>query len=412
LKKDGVLDFLVVVNQGQQQHVMISGSTSALEGTTGQCGNNNGDPSDDHFNVDACPYKLPCEESCLFGVCPNPECDKPREPEECKNDSEKVAYFKDICETYFGSDAYKTTHFQARGDNVREWQVWNCITDCCGDRDSCPDLGNEGEWADCLIQGDPHIKTWDSGVLNKNAFGPLDDYTLVKNDFINVQGRYGSQRTDNKAQLFGVAVSGQLVGGSTIVFPTGYEHPPTIDGVDMVGDRYHTPSFTIRYEEEGVNLHFLFDKSINHLKKIKTRPLYVVVMTDPADGKKLGRVRVNRARGKNSAAMAAHITMQSSLLTDVTGQCGNFNGDRLDDTSKESDVVATAENLFPESNPQLGLQPVLRECKKHQKRKATRCCKARHGEISLAILEACVTDNCCGPDKYCNARTQCMAGIN
>jgi len=135
-------------------------------------------------------------------------------------------------------------------------------------------------------------------------------------------------------------------------------------------------------------------------------------MTDPADGKKLGRVRVNRARGKNSAAMAAHITMQSSLLTGVTGQCGNFNGDRLDDTSKEADVVPTAENLFPDTNPQQGLQPLGVHCSKLQKKKAMRCCKERHGQTTLDFLNACVTDNCCGADRPCNPRHQCMAGVN
>lgn len=270
-------------------------------------------------------------------------------------------------------------------------------------------MNNEGEWADCLIQGDPHIKTFDSPVVNKNAYGPLDDYTLVKNEYINVQGRYGSTRSDNKAQLMGVAVSGPLVGGATLIFPKGYEHPPTIDGKPMEGNRYHTPMFTIRYEPKGVNLHFIFDKTNG---RGKPRPLYVVVLTDPVDGTKLGRVRVNRARNAKSVAMAAHITMQSAFLTNVQGQCGNFNGDAKDDTSKEADIVSMADNLFADTNPQQGLQPFNKPCTKGQKKKAMRCCKERHGETTLDFLNACVTDNCCGVDKPCNPRHQCMAGTN
>jgi len=409
LKKDGVLDFLAVVNQGVQQHLLLSGSATILSGTTGQCGNNNDDSSDDHFNVDSCPYKLPCEEQCLFEVCPNPECDKPREPEECKNDSEKVAFFKDICEKHFESDAYKTTHYMKPGDRALEWQVWNCITDCCGDRDTCPDMDNEGEWADCLIQGDPHLKTFDSPVVNKNAYGPLDDYYLVDNEYITVQGRYGSTRSDNRASLMGVAVTGVLTGGKTIYIPKGYEHPPLIDGVEMEGDRYHTPAFTIRYEHRGTNLHFIFDKTNGHGKK---RPLYVIVLTDPADGKKIGRVRVNKARNRKSVAMAAHVTMQTEFLRGVTGQCGNFNGDASDDQSKEVDIVKSMDSLFPDTNPQQGLQTIKKPCSKKQKKRASRCCKERHGETTPDFLNACVVDNCCGADRPCNPRTQCMAGLN
>jgi len=414
LKKDKVLDFLVMVNQGVLQHVVISGTKAALKGTTGQCGNDNGDPEDDHFNVDACPFKLPCEAGEFDDE--NPECDKPREPEECKDDSKKVAFFKDICEKHFGSESYATTHYLKPGDKIKEWQIWNCITDCCGDRDMCPDLDNEGEWADCLVQGDPHLKTFDSPVTNKNAYGPLDDYTLVKNEYINVQGRYGSTRSDNKAMLMGVAVTGVLTGGDTIVFPKGYEHPPTIDGVEVefkkVNDnhyRYHTPAYTIRYEPRGINLHFLFDKTNGNGK---SRPLYIVVLTDPVDGTKLGRVRVNKARNKKSVAMAAHITMQSAFLNGVSGQCGNFNGDPNDDQSKELDIVSGLENLFPDDNPQSGLEPVNKPCTTKQKKKVARCCKERHGSTTVEFLNNCVVDNCCGTDKPCNPRHQCMAGVN
>jgi hypothetical protein len=419
LKKQGVLDFLVMVNQGLMQHVVISGTTGPegiLAGTTGQCGNDNGDPSDDHMNVDACPGKLPCDKGHFDVV--NPECDKPREPEECKDDSEKVAFFKEICEGHFASDAYATTHYQKKGDKAKEWQVWNCITDCCADRDTCPDLNNEGEWADCLVKGDPHIKTWDSGVLNKNVFGPLDDYTLVQNDYITVQGRYGSDRSDNKASLQAVAVAGLLTGGKTIVIPKGYEHPVTVDGEEMVGERFdkYDKAFKIRYEAKGVNLNFLFDKTKNSKKKEEQhlKPLYVIVLMDPVDGTTVGRVRVNRARAVTSTNMAAHITLKSAFLTGVSGQCGNFNGDRHDDFSKEEDIVSTGngQSLFPDANPQQGSEPYPNTCQDHQVRKAERCCKSKHGEVSPDVIKACATDNCCGEDTPCDPTTQCFAGQN
>merc|ERR1719476_741598 len=105
--------------------------------------------------------------------------------------------------------------------------------------------------------------------------------------------------------------------------------------------------------------------------------------------------------------MAAQVTLKSELLSVVSGQCGNANGVRKDDVTKEEDVVSIAENLFPDANPQLGSQPFAQTCKAHQKEKAMTCCKERHGTTSVAVLEACVTDNCCGGDGKCNPRQQC-----
>jgi len=413
LTKNGVVDLLIIVNQGIQQHVMISASAAALAGTTGLCGNDNQDPTDDHFNVDACPHKLPCEKG-EFAVV-NEECDKPREPPECEDDSDRVAFYKDICEKHYKSDAYAVTHFVKPGDNAAEWQIWNCITDCCGDRDTCPDLGNNGEWADCLIQGDPHIKTFDSPGINKNAYGPLDDFYLAHNGFINVQGRYGSDRSDNKAMLMGVAVSGAAVGNDVIYFPKGYERPPHIKSAVDGSITEWAPGqkrlkkilYTIRYEEQGKNLKFIFDKTKDAGKPTR---LYVIVLTD-AEGNKLGRVRVNKPHHKSQTALACHIRIRPEYLTGVSGQCGNLDGNPDNDQSKEEDMIpwGPATNLFyaEGQNPQLGEVPFHKECSKGQLAAAMECCSDEHGDTDQSFLDACAVDNCCGADAPCNPETQC-----
>ena len=57
------------------------------------------------------------------------------------------------------------------------------MTDGCGDRDSCPDLGNEGENGTCLVKGDPHIKTCDSLTVEKHVY-ELNDFWLVDSKYL------------------------------------------------------------------------------------------------------------------------------------------------------------------------------------------------------------------------------------
>jgi len=97
----------------------------------------------------------------------------------------------------------------------------------------------------------------------------------MKNQFLTVHGRYESDRADKKAQIVGVAVSGPLVGGDTILFEKGYEHPPMIIANDGTTRSMTTtqelddvnPLYTISYEPEGENLRFVLIRRIRPLQK-------------------------------------------------------------------------------------------------------------------------------------------------
>jgi len=196
LMKDGKQDILVVINQGQIQHIMISATQTALAGTTGHCGNFNGDPSDDDLDVDKCSGRAA---ECLFpaDLCPNPEDGQPRVAENCTKAESN--FFDKICEANYPNP-------------WSEWTIWNCKLDCCAMRTNCPDRDDNGDVSTCIVRGDPHVKTWDSSEMNRHVYTPLADHWLVNNKYLQIQGRYGSKRKDKKAQLFGVAISGPFMG--------------------------------------------------------------------------------------------------------------------------------------------------------------------------------------------------------
>jgi len=389
LKKDGVVDVLIVINQGHDQHIMISATRAALKGTQGQCGNYNDVGTDDTIDVDDCKGRT---DTCEFPVCPNPEDGKPRVPVECTAGSDQFEFYTEVCKAYWG-DEVKT----------KEWKLFNCITDCCGDRDSCPDMGNEGLFGTCLAKGDPHIKTFDSPTVHKHVYTPLNDYWLVDSKFIQIQARYGSNRWDGKAQIMGVAVGGILTGGVTVYIPKGIDHPQ-IDGVTTESD-YGTVAFELKYEELGENLKFKLDSK----KAGKGKPLYTLTFKNPSSGKSIGSLLVNK--NKNAARNTAQnlfFRVENWALDGVSGQCGNFNGNNTDDDDGNTvDLVAEADSMFPDTNPDVGANFNHKECNGAQAKAAKECCKAKHSPTTLDVINSCIVDHCCGEESGCDPATHC-----
>jgi len=406
----GELKWLAIINQGAtQQHILISGTSDVLTGTSGQCGDNDGNADNDKFNLDVCPFKIDCSTTpSLFGS-DNAECDEPRDKSPCVDDQEKMDFFRNVCNLNWNPVIH---------GEPSELDIGNCMYDCCGDRDSCPDLDNQGEYGDCLVQGDPHVKTFDSPTINRHIFTPLDDYVIMHNDYLTVHGRYQSDRADKKAQIVAVAVSGPLVGGDTILFERGHEHPPVIVASDGTttsmtnGQLLYdaNPLYTIDYEQEGTNLKFILDATKS--ATAKTNPLYTLTMKDTV-GHVLATIRVNKPRHKSQTAAALSIRVLAGLLVDVDGQCGNYNGNPTDDaTVIEDTVVDPAHKLFQDSNPDFGTTAPTTDCSAKQVSQATKCCKGRDKKGDLSSIHACALDNCCGADKNCVAATECLSELD
>jgi len=384
-------DILIMINHGTHQHVLISGNKAALEGSAGQCGNDNGDPSDDKIQVDACGDKAP---TCEFPVCPNPEDDTPRVPATCVNGTEQFEFYTKICKAYWGKKIQKA-----------EWKLFNCVTDCCGDRDSCPDLGQEGKYGTCLVKGDPHIKTFDSPTVEKHVY-VLNDYWLVNSKYLQVQGRYGTQRRDGKGQLMGVAVSGLLTGGVKVYIPRGTE-PTQIDGSPMSGNAYHSTAFDIVYDSHGEDLNFKLDAT-GHTRKQK--PIFTLTFKNPTDGKMVATLQVGTSKNSYNYLQTFFFRAENWILKGVTGQCGNFNGNKADDGDEldaKFDVVSDDASLFPDANPQKGLVFNQAPCTRAQKNIAVVCCKERHSPTTADVINSCVIDHCCANEDGCDPATEC-----
>ena len=110
-------------------------------------------------------------DTCEFPVCPDPE-DTKTCPPTCKKGTEQVQFYTHICKAYWGATIQNT-----------EWKLFNCVTDCCGDRDSCPELGNEGENETWFVKRDPHMKTSDSPTVEKHVY-ELNDFWLVNSKYL------------------------------------------------------------------------------------------------------------------------------------------------------------------------------------------------------------------------------------
>lgn len=367
---------------------------AALEGSAGQCGDDNGDPSDDKIQVDACGDKA---DTCEFPVCPNPEDDKPRVPPTCVNGTEQFQFYTHICKQYWGAAKLLKA----------EWKLFNCVTDCCGDRDSCPDLGNEGKYGTCLVKGDPHIKTFDSPTVEKHVY-VLNDYWLVNSKYLQIQGRYGTQRRDGKGQLMGVAVRGLLTGGVKVYIPRGTEKIQ-IDDVPMSGDvNNDSPVFDIKYVSDGEDLNFKLDA---HITKHATKPLTTLTFKNPGDGKKIATLEVTGSKNSFNYLQAFFFRAQNWILDGVTGQCGNFNGNKTDDGDEADsvyDVVSDADSLFPTPNLQKGIVFNQVACSRPQKNEATKCCRGRHDPTTADVINACVIDHCCADEAGCDPATECQ----
>jgi len=374
-------DVIIVVNQGHMQNILIAGGKANFGNSTGQCGNIN-DINDDTIDVDECVGKVPCDE-CVFGAaCPNPECDKPRQPECCEG--RELMFYRNICDAAW-----------PKAERKSEWTVWNCLTDCCADRENCPDQDNEGEKGSCIIRGDPHLKTFDSGTLDKHVFGPLGDYWLVNNQFFKIQGRYGSNRADKKASLQGVFVSGAMMGGMKMYIGR--------DTIQINGQNIYTP-----LDNEHFNITDHMGENIRYrMDPVKDKPLkpVITVFFKGLNNEVVATLKVNKdINAEVNRNQAMYFQAENWLLKGVTGQCGNYNGDKSDDDGVKVDYLREG-SMFTSRNPQNGVTVTAGKCEKPARKLAYQCCRKVHQGAARTTLRNCVLDNC----GSSNPAESCMA---
>jgi len=221
--------------------------------------------------------------------------------------------------------------------------IQNCIEDCCQDRNQCPDRDVDGT-ATCIAFGDPHVKGFDTATPDLHSYSPIGIHSLVHTEFFSIQANYATS-PKIKAQISGIAFTGALVSDagddgkhSVLYFPNG-------GGVDVDGTKvmsctdsescsevenfYSDPNgghFNITYGTgDGIEELIQDRRPVAQRKNIYT----VRFIEGPV-------FRIHIGTGQ---AIEMHIAAR--LLNGVSGECGNYNGNPLDDMHEEVDTAKT-----------------------------------------------------------------------
>jgi len=166
----------------------------------------------------------------------------------------------------------------------------------------------------CLAWGDPHFETFDGQKMNYFGTG---EYYLVQSRVLMVQGRYTIDKRWPKASVMtGFAVGGAVMRGHRLVFENN-------DGVATVlyDGKPILEEFPSSFNDDVISSRF--DKTVSSHKRAKNKQGYLFLLP-------------------NGVTLA--VLQYQSKYIDLTvtsprfpgkweGHCGNFNGDKTDDTA-------------------------------------------------------------------------------
>lgn len=237
---------------------------------------------------------------------------------------------------------------------------------------------------DCVLWGDPHIKTFDKSRL---VFYSEGDFWIVKSQTIKIQGRFQAtdwtKKNDNTdySSMTSIIVGGPFLGGHKIEVQSmlGKILCDGNDVLNQFGVSY-CGSGKIVYNSQGA----LVDQAMAFL------PHKVVHMELPDSL----HMQVNRWPNFINAKIS--MTQQDSQ----DGVCGNFNGNSGDDMGKElhrrfGQGVAVGELLFahpiPLHVPQK--QPSEKRCGGEVRKRAEEICRKEELHAGWSYAE-CLGDVC------------------
>jgi len=431
----------IVVKQGAMQHVAIhSPSKASISGdgvVEGHCGNYNCDFDDDRLDLFACPDKVdPFDGGCsrdgpnIVGLGKFPPLMCGLEPHHVTCTTIQYREFREICSGMFSEE-----------DEPEDLN--SCITDCCQDRQECPDKDAEDEFAHCVMVGDPHIKTFSNEGTDSHVYFPHADYYALNTDALTVQVRYSSNRQDDKAMVMGVAMTGPLVGdqledGSypTIEVPLltdesssfllngeskiagTWPECKTTDctfetdsfkatfGVGFAANKYLSEKYVIkRLGDELNDVEFELDQAHEKIPINFEAPKTLTVVFNHGRIKNIAKVVVNTGPHRQNLL----IELRGELLGDasqLSGHCVKVEGDACN----PSDRVAEADSIFLNAHPSLDVdsnvkncgKPSLQDCPKREEYLST--CETDVGKhtdkvfqsekVVADAIEACVIDCC------------------
>jgi len=227
-----------------------------------------------------------------------------------------------------------------------------------------------GRLETCILFGDPHVVTFDG--ISFNSYVP-GNYTIVKTDTVNIQGRYDSTPfTHGLSVVKEIGVTGSFIRGQTI------KVVPLEDGRVIINGQLQPKDQPWRVELEG-NLGVVTYNDMGVLPddnpQTRSWPKNVVHMV-LAD-----RVTVEVFRWENY--MDVRIVMPIPP-GGVLGQCGPGTGSRAD--AEPLQVMRRSGVLVPQRESLFGARQ-----------------QGPLGQGVLALLEACPQDKRLEGDAECDA---------
>lgn len=246
----------------------------------------------------------------------------------------------------------------------------------------------------CLFWGDPHVSTFDGAVPSFYGEG---EFWIIKSPMIRIQGRYnGTRYTDGLAATHKMVISGEFIDGARIEVGSLTYGDIEFDDADILsslGAAFSLPGGkgTISYDADGE----LIDEAQGDL------PRRVVHMQLP-----LG-LEVTVFRWKNYIDMR----IESPPIPGTDGSCGNYNGDKDDDDTRDvferiGPRVAPGENLFSrraqmEVTHEM-LDMIEHECIPDVLTAGEVACRSQLPEeqTNRMMVSSCVFDYCFGAEQH------------
>lgn len=319
-------------------------------------------------------------------------------------------------------------------EGLSEPELEECFAKCMEDQANCPTFNHIESPSVCTLVGDPHIKTFDSSlIVNTHAYGKLADYWVFKSVPLSVQARYASTRPDNKAQVSGVIMTGPLLGKNKSSNVSEYNvlEIPLLEegtalrfnGIDTIHPKCHrtkpnrpnrqfgscelSVGNVVAKYGRGRRAAKYFDADwmiTDDGRNVTVRKWAKKTLTVSLEigGVVIAEVIVNNGKRKQNLLLEAqHGFLDPLFAGNVSGHCGNANGNVTDDNLTQYDLdeaayVPVPQSMFSTEHPLLNATAIAPPC--NRSKEFTEICKQFHKTVDLeafkdAVME-CVIDCC------------------